>query len=322
MSHFVFVETAPTSNRSECDHVDHIEFAHKRKYSSESARTVFGPHPSNAVMTSTCGASDLTGILHRLSITEIGTRDETNNKRRKISAAETPTDINDHETTQTFVDPLLNQLTPPPSSTHSNTSSAQETPPDNNDHKPTQTVFQPTPNPPSNTSSATSSTISTPPSKPRPTDRNPFHRTFSQQSNLSPESTYSFSSTTSSYSGLDCRTDPLAHHAARLEEMRRYFARNEAWTRYQRRKYLYALNDEHANIGARWLQEFPSDLWDTKAEEKAGWSRMYADGHAEEVAKVFEETGFYDQAGCEELYAGGKFEGARARAVGWVGARQ
>jgi hypothetical protein len=289
-------ETAPTSNSSECDHAEHIEFAPKRKHSAESFPTVFGPNPGNVVMTATRGASDLTGILYRLSIKEDRTDEESDNKRRKTSTKELSpnnNDITNYEITQTFVDPLVSQLTTPSSDPNSNTPLA--------------------------TSSTTTSSES-----PKPTNCNPFHRTLSEQSDVSLESTYSFSSCSSSYAGLDCRIDPLAHHNARLEEMRRYFARNEAWTRYQRRKYLYALTEEYANVGARWLEEFPSDLWDTKAEEEAGCSRMYADQYAEEVTKVHAETGFYDKAGCEELYAAPKFDEAResAKVVGWVEARQ
>jgi hypothetical protein len=103
-----------------------------------------------------------------------------------------------------------------------------------------------------------------------------------------------------------------------MHEMRLYFERNGAVTRYLRRKNLYLVSNRM--IAAVWLYTNPSDLWDTDEEERRGWSHMYADVHAERTQRNHALTGFYDEDAPEDVED--IFLYSRAKAVGLTRARQ
>jgi hypothetical protein len=106
----------------------------------------------------------------------------------------------------------------------------------------------------------------------------------------------------------------------RLDEVREHFKLKTADTRHLRRMYLHRMAKSYYLHGAVWLHAHPADLWDTDEDERRGWTRMFADGHAEDVALEYAETGFYDIPEYDEKYD--RECEARAETVGWARARQ
>ena len=105
------------------------------------------------------------------------------------------------------------------------------------------------------------------------------------------------------------RDDPVGYREYAMAELRYYFALNGATTRYQRRKYLHARADHEHDPGAMWLYNHPSDLWDTKAEEKAAFTLMESNVRAA-------EAGLKDIHGLEKRPEGHARLGKRAKDVG------
>jgi hypothetical protein len=94
----------------------------------------------------------------------------------------------------------------------------------------------------------------------------------------------------------DRRADPDGFYEYNMARMRRYFELNDATTRYQRRKYLHCLPDYESDNGAKWLAAHPSDLWDTKAEERAASTSTPT-----AVDKLLEKAEWEDKHGREDM---------------------
>jgi hypothetical protein len=78
----------------------------------------------------------------------------------------------------------------------------------------------------------------------------------------------------------------------RLKEMRAYFREHKADTRQLRRRLLYRSPLDNIHCGAVWLDAHPGDWWKTAKERKRGWTHMFADDYAEDIAHVYADTGF------------------------------
>jgi hypothetical protein len=55
---------------------------------------------------------------------------------------------------------------------------------------------------------------------------------------------------------------------------------------------LYRSPLDNIHCGAVWLDAHPGDWWKTAKERKRGWTHMFADDYAEDIAHVYADTGF------------------------------
>jgi hypothetical protein len=108
----------------------------------------------------------------------------------------------------------------------------------------------------------------------------------------------------------------------RLEEMREYFREHKAHTRQLRWQLLCRSPLDNIHYGAVWLDAHPGDRWNTAKERKRGWTHMFADDYAKDIAHVFAVTGFQDEPYVRLEEHMDDTALARAKIVGWMRARQ
>ena len=112
------------------------------------------------------------------------------------------------------------------------------------------------------------------------------------------------------------RANPVGYHEYNLAETREYFRLNDANTRYQRRTFLYNLVRRYNSKAidcAVWMAAHPSDLWDTKAEERAAFTPTQGDALVDN-AEWEDKHGHKDMSfECPEYQAA---MDERAKAVG------
>jgi hypothetical protein len=104
--------------------------------------------------------------------------------------------------------------------------------------------------------------------------------------------------------------------------MRKYFEKYRAGTHQQRRQMLCRLSSGNLLSAAVWMHAHPGDLWNTVKERKRGWTRMFADDYAKDIATVHAITGFYDEPYVDPDGSIENTARARAEIVGRMRAHQ